>query len=898
MKPVQISRIMTTEVISVAPDCRLSTAIETMREHNISILVIARNEKPLGVLTERDVIRFACNHIAPERTLVEAVMTSPVFSVTEDTNIFQVYDELVRHRIRHIVVVDAAGRLAGLATLTNILGGMSIEYFIELKQVTSIMSRNISTLDPDDTVGLALELMSRRQISCVVVARENRPVGIITERDITWLYCTGVEENARLDTVMSKPVRTVAENTFIPEVNSIMREEKLRHLVVVDRFGLLAGVISQSDVARRIEDHYIAFLRSLIKQQREQIRYEHERFDMLFQQNPNAVISHNVNGNIMDINPACVALSGYSQQEISDKPFEFLIHPEDISRAYESFRKASHGRTGHAEFRVKMKSGSSVHVFNSYLPIYIDGKLHSVYSIMHDISERKWIQQQMHHAEQRMHLLSKAVEEAGDSVVITDNHGTIEFVNDAFTRITGFSADEAIGSNASILKSGEQSAAFYKKMWADISQGMVWSSKLVDRRKNGEFFPSELTISPVHNIEGKITHYIGIKRDLTEREQLEEKFRQAQKMEAIGTLVGGIAHDFNNMLTSMTGNLYLAKKQVAEMPEIAQKLNNIESIAFRAADMIKQLLTFARKDIVSIKQIPLTLFIEETFDLLRSSVPENIEIHQHVCDETLYVNGDATQLHQVLMNLISNARDALAEAKNPCITISLERCDADHKHPFLSPGSYAHLSVEDNGCGIPEEQMKHLFEPFHTTKEQGKGTGLGLAMVFGSVKRHGGIIKAESIKGRGSTFHIHLPLLETREVSHAVKKQETVEDGNGELILLVDDKEDILEMERELLESLGYRVLMATNGQHAVNIFSEHPEDIDLIIMDVVMPVMSGGKAAERIRRIRPEVSIIFSTGYDKNLLADMANETVISKPFAIEEISRLIRQSLKVEVA
>ena len=260
------------------------------------------------------------------------------------------------------------------------------------------------------------------------------------------------------------------------------------------------------------------------------------------------MLNHDVHGNILDINPACSVLTGYSAEELGGKPITSLIHPEDIDRAQQCFQKAEQGQTSHAEFRIVGKSGAIAHVFNSYLPIYENQRLHRIYSIMHDITERKQARQQIAAAEERAKLLSKAVEQAGDSIIITDRHGTIEFVNDAFTRITGYRSDEAIGKTPAMLKSGEQNAAFYEQMWSTISQGRTWHKRLVDRRKNGEFFSADLTISPVQDSEGNITHFIGIQRDLSEQEALEEKFRHAQKMEAIGTLVGGIAHDFNNML--------------------------------------------------------------------------------------------------------------------------------------------------------------------------------------------------------------------------------------------------------------------------------------------------------------------------------------------------------------
>jgi len=243
----------------------------------------------------------------------------------------------------------------------------------------------------------------------------------------------------------------------------------------------------------------------------------------------------------------------------------------------------------------------------------------------------------------------------------------------------------------------------------------------------------------------------------------QEKNIEARKMEALGTLVGGIAHDFNNMLAGMTGNLYLAKQKLRNNPEAVRNLDNIEKLSRRAADMIQQLLAFARKGMVNMKETPLAPFVKETIKFLRASVPENIHLHQYICNDALPVRADATQIHQVLMNLVNNACDATEGVDEPRIFIRLQAFETDDafmkRHACFKPGRYAYLSVRDNGCGIPEARIKTVFEPFFTTKAVGKGTGLGLSMVFGAIKTHHGFVDVESIEGEGSTFHIYIPLL-------------------------------------------------------------------------------------------------------------------------------------------
>ena len=492
--------------------------------------------------------------------------------------------------------------------------------------------------------------------------------------------------------------------------------------------------------------------------------------------------------------------------------------------------------------------------------------------------------------------LSQAIEQAAESIIITDEKGSIEYVNPAFTAMTGYTANEVLGKNPRILKSGNQDNQYYEELWDTISSGNTWQKAIIDRRKDGSLYPAIMSIAPIFDHNHIITHYVGTQQDMTEYQNLELQFQQAQKMEAIGTLVGGIAHDFNNMLASISANMYLAKIKIHDQPEITQKLESAEEVSFHAANMIKQLLTFARKDRVKMESLALSPFIKETIKFLRSSVPENIAIEQDISTSEMNILGDHTQLHQIMMNLINNARDALEHRENPCIKVCLQPFYADEsfsrKHINCKVGNYACLCIEDNGQGIEERHIKHLFEPFFTTKPEGKGTGLGLAMVFGAVERHKGFIHVNSEIGKGTTFHIYLPLLKVA-YEYNPNKTSSIVKGNGETILLVDDQQQVIETIQEVLESLGYQVLTASNGEDAVRLFKLHSRSINLLILDVVMPVMGGYEAAKEIRAIQPHAKIIFATGYDKNKQSKLGNEDVISKPFSISELSQLIRQKL-----
>ena len=499
-------------------------------------------------------------------------------------------------------------------------------------------------------------------------------------------------------------------------------------------------------------------------------------------------------------------------------------------------------------------------------------------------------------------LLENLLNSVPDLIFYKDSKGVYLGCNQAFCDFAGKKSElNIIGFTDFELFDKELAEIFHQKDLSMLRKGKPQRNEEWVTYPSGQQRLLDTLKTPYYNKDKEVIGVIGISRDITATKELEEKLNQAQKMEAVGTLVGGIAHDFNNVLAGITGNLYLAKKRLVDNPDVAKKLVNIETLSLRAADMIKQLLTFARKDTVRIQELSLTSFIKEAIKLIHTSVPENITFKENICSDPLLINGDATQLQQVLMNLINNARDAVEDIEQPRITMTIESFQPDLEflecHPEANTQSYAHIVIQDNGCGIPQALLEHILEPFFTTKPPGKGTGLGLSQVFGAVQTHHGILDIESIEGDGSAFHIYIPQIQEKAFILAAPKKSYHGDAHGELILLVDDEQYVRETTAEVLEAFGYKVLQAEDGLQAIDVFQKNQHDIDIVILDVVMPRLGGVEAAAHIRMINANIPVIFITGYDKermlNLSNQASNSAVLGKPIQFDTLHSIIGQKI-----
>ena len=505
-------------------------------------------------------------------------------------------------------------------------------------------------------------------------------------------------------------------------------------------------------------------------------------------------------------------------------------------------------------------------------------------------------------AEQSLRKLSRAVEQSADTIFVTNRLGVIEYVNPAFEALTGFSSADVCGKNPRILKSGEQSGGTYQELWKTILAGSSYRGIFVNRKKNGELYYTEETISPVRDTDGQITHFISNGRDLTEQVRLKAQLNQAQKMDAIGRLAGGVAHDFNNLLTIITSYAELGLDDVIARSPLAAKLKEIIQAARRAAELTRQLLAFSRKQPQALRVADLNQVVGEISKTLQRLIGEDIEFNFAPGNGLGRVRIDPVQMEQILMNLAANARDAMPEGGHFRIETShvvLDEEYVDRKQAVIPLGRYCLITVSDDGAGISREDMSHIFEPFFTTKGPGKGTGLGLATVYGIVKQNGGFIWAYSEPDLGTVFKIYLPCVAERAGAEGPPEKPVEKPARGsETVLLVEDEPAVRRAAGEFLRMQGYTVLEASDGLDALAASAEYDAPIHLVITDVVMPNMSGGQLAKELQKLRAESAVLFVSGYAGKTVLDHQvidlENNFLQKPYTLKELSLKIRGALR----
>jgi len=494
--------------------------------------------------------------------------------------------------------------------------------------------------------------------------------------------------------------------------------------------------------------------------------------------------------------------------------------------------------------------------------------------------------------------LVRAVEQSADLVIITDRHGVIEYVNPAFENLTGYTKQEVVGRHSRLLKSGEHSATFYEDLWQTILAGEVYRGALADRKKNGEIFFLEKTITPVRDANQNIIRFISNDRDVTDRKKLEGQLQQMQRMDALGAFAGGIAHDFNNLLMVMSAYAELTMEALAAHDPLRHNVAEILQASRRASDLTRKLLAFSRKPAHTMQSFDLNSVLRDLSDMLPRLVGENIRLKITLGHDLKVAKADPAEIEQLVLNLASNARDAMPTGGDLEIETAMVHLDDGYvqRHAVATPGDYVLLTVTDSGEGIAPEHMAHIFEPFYTTKPKGRGTGLGLATAYATVKQSGGHIWVYSEKGLGTTFKVYLPCPVKHTERTGLSNDETCPRG-AETILLVEDDIAVRHSERDFLISSGYRVLEADNAETALQVAGGYSGAIHLVITDIILPQMDGAQLAQRISRLRAGVKVLFVSGYAASVLSQHGHANLepnfLEKPFTRKALAEKTRAVL-----
>ncbi len=491
----------------------------------------------------------------------------------------------------------------------------------------------------------------------------------------------------------------------------------------------------------------------------EESRRQEELYLSMFNCSADPIIVYDLDGNVKYLNPAHTELFGWTLDEIQGKRLETV--PEWDQEATANIIKdiLETGQTNRSYETQRVTRDKRLVDVSISASRYVDheGNPAGMLVIIQNISERK-------KAQEVQRRLATAIEQAAEAVVITDSEGVIQYVNPAFEQITGYSGSEVTGQTTNILKSGLHDDSFYQKLWETIESGEVWCGRLANKKKDGSIYYEDATISPVKDLKGKINNYVAVKRDVTETIELARQLLHSQKMEAIGTLAGGIAHDFNNLLQVVMGYCEILMKSKGSDHADFADLQKIYLAGKKGADLVKKLLAFSRNEQAKLVETDLNAEITQLSGLLLRTIAKSIRIDLDLSGELSLVDADPNQLAQVIMNLILNARDAMPDGGTLSIETRNVLLDEEYcsKHLDVKPGNYVRLIFSDAGEGMDKSTLDHIFEPFFSTKEVGKGTGLGLATVYGILKNHGGHLTCESSPGKGSTFRIYFPAAETR----------------------------------------------------------------------------------------------------------------------------------------
>lgn len=632
----------------------------------------------------------------------------------------------------------------------------------------------------------------------------------------------------------------------------------------------------------------------------EKILESEERFRLLSRATDEVIWDWNQETGIHWWNDRFESVFGHHRSALapSVEAWQQLIHPDDREVTVESIKHAfeSGKQVWTSEYRFLRGDGTYANVYDrGYVKRNAEGKVVRMIGGMKDLTQSK-------RAEVKLREQATLLDKAQDAIMLRDLDHKVLYWNQSAERLYGWKAEEVMGS--SVHERIYVDTRVYDDIVAMTLEEGEWTGELRQVNRDGQPLTVESRWTLVRDEDGNPKSMLTINTDITDKKKLEQQFLRAQRMESIGTLAGGIAHDLNNVLAPIMMSIELLKMDEPEGMRLSI-LETIETSAERGAEMVKQVLSFARGMTSQHKEVEICLVISEVKQMMLETFPPEIEIRSDIAEDLWRVEGDPTQLHQVLLNLCVNARDAMEDGGT--LRLLAKNVVLDEAYAALNleatPGRHVRIQVEDTGAGMPAEVMERIFEPFYTTKEQGKGTGLGLSTTQAIVKSHGGFLRVHSEEGKGSRFRVYLPAMD-EGLRHGEEEAELeatgLPRGQGELILVVDDELAVRRITQHTLEAFGYRVLLAEHGAEAVAIFATQQGEVALVLTDMMMPEMDGPAVIRVIKKMQPDVKIIAASGLNaSSMMAKATQEGVLSfipKPYTAEKLLRVVNSVLRSE--
>jgi len=689
------------------------------------------------------------------------------------------------------------------------------------------------------------------------------------------------------DAFFTKPIHT---NELVAQINVMLRMKKAESILRKER----------------------DLLEILIQDRTKALRKSEQKFRLLYEKAPLGYQALDINDHFIDVNQAWLDTMGYSREDVIGNWFGDFIAPNCMEHYWQAFSHFSaDGEIRGEEFELLKKDGRSLIVlFEGNISYDEKGRFLQSHCMFIDITRQKRAEKALKESEAKFRTITAS---AINPIVMMDDEGHISYMNASAERTFNYTAEEIKGQEFQSLLVSDNYHDIFRKGFEIFKNGNTGGAngrhiELNALKKDGAEFPVELSLSAVKFKDSQ--NAVGIIRDLSERKaaerektRLQRQLRQAHKLESIGTLAGGIAHDFNNILGAVYGYAQLAQLEISDSKDNPGKaLNHISHIiraCDRAKDLVRQILTFSRHNDQEMNPIQIGPIIKEVLKLLRASLPSTIDIKQQIHSHGMVIMGNPTKFHQVMMNLCTNASQAMEKDPTGTLEVCLAPVELDKQQaaalPDIEPGSYLRLTVNDTGHGIRPDIMERIFDPYFTTKDKGVGTGLGLAVVQGIVKRHGGAISVSSESGIGTSFNIYFHRLQTDVVEEPIA--DDLLPRGTEKILFIDDEPVLADMGKQLLERLGYDVVSQTDSIDALGLFRSQPDNFDIIITDMTMPKMTGEKLAQEIMRIRSDMPIIICTGFNKLLTHQKAREIGIRgflmKPLSIGDLAVSIQDAL-----